>query len=158
MSPRPLLISVTAAIALAAGCSSASTEPPQSGRQIVSAAVAAAKQQSSFHFVESSGSGVTGVQVVGDIGNSSGVQHVTIHDGTKRGHLTLVLSGKTAYFQGDEFGLEGFTGLTPKLAGDFAGKWISIPSTNRSFPSVAGTLAVPTAAVQLVNLPGTLKR
>ena len=113
----------------------------KSGGQIVAAAVAATKRQSSFHFVESAGEGSNGVVVVGDVGTSSGEQHVTIRDGKKVGHITLLLAGKTAYFQGDALGLEGFTGLSATLSAQYARKWISVPSSNTSFSTIAGTLA-----------------
>jgi len=161
---------LTAAIAFAAGCGSsssggsdgASNTPngvqSRSGDQIVAAAVAAAKRQRSFHFVETAGHAGNGVLVVADIGNSSGEQRVTIHNGKSSGHLTLLLAHKTAYFRGDLLGLEDFTGLSPTLSGRYSGKWISVPSSNRSFTTIAGTLAVATAATQLVQLPGTLTR
>ena len=121
--------------------------------------MAATKQQSSFHFVETADEGTSHVLVVGDVGTSTGEQHVTIYSGTKKdGHLTLILSGKVAYVEGDVLGLEGFTGLSAKLSSQFAGKWISVPSSNQSFGTIAGTLAVGTAAAQLVKLPGTLTR
>ncbi len=166
----PLFVTLTAAIAFAAGCGSSSSGDSggtsntangvqsRSGEQIVADAVAAAKHQRSFHFVETAGHAGNGVVVEADIGDSSGEQRVTIHDGTKSGHLTLLLADKTAYFRGDLIGLEDFTGLSPTLAGRYSGKWISVPSSNRSFTTIAGTLAVATAAVQLVQLPGKLTR
>jgi hypothetical protein len=178
MRPGFLLVTVTAAIAFVAGCGSSSSAgssstsastttispnahngiETRSGAQIVAAAVAATKQQSSFHFVETAGEGSNGVVVVGDVGTSSGEQHVTIREGKKNGHVTLILSGKTAFFQGDALGLEGFTGLSAKLSTQYADKWISVPSSNTSFSTIAGTLEVGTAATQFVKLPGTLTR
>ena len=174
MRPGFLLVTLTATIAfVAAGCGSSSSTgsssttiasnahngiETKSGGQIVAAAVAATKRQSSFHFVESAGEGSNGVVVVGDVGTSSGEQHVTIRDGKKVGHITLLLTGKTAYFQGDALGLEGFTGLSATLSAQYARKWISVPSSNTSFTTIAGTLEVGTAAIQFVKLPGTLTR
>jgi hypothetical protein len=179
MRARPLLVISTVAIALTAGCGgSAGTTgttsttgttrtagsagsnglASESGDQIVAAAVAATKAQSSFHFVESAGSGTSGVTIVGDVGTSSGEQHITVGNGSSNGHVTVLLSAKTAYFSGDAVGLEGFTGLTVKLATPLVGKWISVPSTSPSFASLAASLAVPTAAAQLVKLGGTLTR
>ena len=106
---RPLLlVTLTAVIAFTAGCgnSSAGSKGPngvqsKSADQIMAAAVAATKRQSSFHFVETASQGSDEVSVVGDIGTSSGEQHVTMHEGTRTGHLTLLLAGGTAYVQGD---------------------------------------------------------
>jgi hypothetical protein len=168
MRHRSLLVISTVAIAFIAGCSAGSNGSTgssganglqsKSGKQIVAAAVAATEAQSSFHFVETAGSGASDVRIVGDVGVSSGEQHITVGNGTKNGHVTVLLSKKTAYFTGDLVGLEGFTGLTQKLASPLAGKWISVPSTSPSFSSLAGSLAVSTAAAQLVKLSGTLTR
>ena len=167
MSFRPLLVISTVAIAFIAGCGSTAgskgTTAPngllsKSGNEIVTAAVAATKAQNSFHFVETAGSGVSDVRIVGDVGVSSGEQHITVGNGTKNGHVTVLLSEKTAYFTGDLVGLEGFAGLTEKLASPLTGKWISVPSTNPSFASLAASLAVSTAAAQLVKLSGTITR
>ena len=165
MRPRPLLVTLTAVIAVAAGCGSsgAGSNAPngvqsKSGDQIVAAAVTATGRQRSFHFVETTGAAGASVSLVSDVGTSSGEERVTIHDGIKDGHLTLRLVARTAYLQGDALGLEDFTGLSAKLAGDFAGKWISVPSTNAGFSDLAGSLAVKTASTQLVKLPGTLTR
>jgi hypothetical protein len=174
MRRGPFLVALTAAIAFVAGCSSSAspgtTSSSQattttskgvhssSGKAILAAAVAATKRQSSFHFVERAGQGASTVLVVGDVGTASGKQEVTIRNGKKSGHLTLLLASGTAYFKGDLLGLQSFTGLSAKLSAKYAGKWISVPSTSQSFNTVAGTLAVSTAASQLVALPGTLTR
>ena len=55
-------------------------------------------------------------------------------------------------------GLEGLTGLGAKAAAEFAGRWISVPSKNSSFAALTGSLAVKTAAAQLVDLTGNLTR
>jgi hypothetical protein len=157
-----LFVTLTAVITFTAGCGSSSPGPngvqSKSGDQIVAAAVAATKQQSSFHFVETANQGSSRVSVIGDVGRTSGDEHVTALDGTHVGHLTLLLAGGTAYVQGDVAGLESFTGLSAKLSAKFTGKWISVPSTNQGFANIAGSLAVKTAAAQFVKLPGKLTR
>jgi hypothetical protein len=163
-----LLVISTVAIAFIAGCGGSSTGSgssggsngvaSKSGSQIVAAAVAATKKQVSFHFVEMAGTTGSTVQIVGDVGSSAGEQRITVHQGGQSGHITVLLANRTAYFTGDAFGLEGFTGLTKTLATGLAGKWISVPSSNASFSSIASSLAVKTAAVQLVQLSGTLTR
>jgi len=165
MRARPLLVALTAAIAFAAGCGSSSAGSNasngvqlKSGEKIVAAAVTATKRQSSFHFEETATAGTSGVSIVADVGSAVGEQHITIHQGTKDGHLTVLLAGGTAYFQGDSLGLQGLTGFSAKVSAEYAGKWISVPSTNSNFPALAGSLEVKTAATQLVRLTGTLTR
>jgi hypothetical protein len=164
MRVRPLLVIATVAIAFAAGCGSSAAGSGSNGvesksaSQIVAAAVAATEHQSSFHFVETAGSSQSSVKIVGDVGSSGGEQHITVAEGKQSGHITVVLAKGTAYFTGDVFGLEGFTGLTKANATGIAGKWIAVPSTNASFSSIAASLAVKTAAGQLVKLTGTLTR
>jgi hypothetical protein len=169
MRPRLLLVISTVAIAFVAGCGTSTAGPKASGggsngvqsksaKQIVAAAVAATKRQSSFHFVETAAMTKSSVLIVGDVGSSTGEQHITVHDGGQSGHITVLLAKGTAYFTGDTFGLEGFTGLTKALATGLAGKWISVPSSNASFSTIAASLAVKTAAEQLVQLSGNLSR
>jgi hypothetical protein len=98
------------------------------------------------------------VSIVADVGTTTGEQHVTVSQGSKAGHLTVLLAGGAAYFEGDSLGLQGLTGMSAKVAAEFAGKWISVPSSNASFSSLAGSLAVKSAATQLVQLSGTLTR
>jgi hypothetical protein len=152
-------------MAFAAGCGSSAGGSgasngvqTKSGAQIIAAAVAATKRESSFHFEESAISGSSGVTVVADVGTAAGEQHITIHEGSKVGKVTVMLAGGTAYFEGDAPGLEGLTGMSAKVADAVAGKWISVPSTNSSFSGLAGSLAVKSAASQLVEMSGTLTR
>ena len=165
MRPRPTLVILTAAIAFAAGCGGASAGSNasngiqlKSGDKIVAAAVKATKAQRSFHFVESARAWTSEVSIVADVGTTTGEQHVTVSQGSKAGHLTVLLAGGAAYFEGDSLGLQGLTGMSAKVAAEFAGKWISVPSSNASFSSLAGSLAVKSAATQLVQLSGTLTR
>jgi hypothetical protein len=164
-SRQTLLVTLTAAIAFAAGCGSSSAGSSafngvqlKSGDKIVAAAVMATKRQSSFHFEETATAGTSGVSIIADVGTAAGEQHITVRQGARKGHLTVLLASGTAYFQGDSLGLQGLTGLSAKLATQFAGRWISVPSKNSSFSALAGSLAVKTAATQLVNLTGTLTR
>jgi len=165
MRLRPLPVILTAAMAFAAGCGSSAGGPGapngvrmKSGAQIIAAAVTATKRESSFHFEESATSGSSGVSVVADVGTAGGEQHITIHQGSEVGKVTVMLAGGTAYFEGDASGLEGLTGMSTKVAGEVAGKWISVPSTSASFAGLAGSLAVKSAASQLVQLAGTLTK
>jgi hypothetical protein len=172
MRPRLLLVISTVAIAFVAGCGSSSAGSKasggnpggangvqtKSGQQIVAAAVAATKRQNSFHFVEMAATTQSSVRIVGDVGSAAGEQHITVQEGKQSGHITVLLAKGMAYFTGDVFGLEGFTGLTKALATGLAGKWISVPSSNVSFATIAASLAVKTAADQLVKLTGKLSR
>ncbi|MGD0439672.1 MAG: hypothetical protein ABSB52_03500 [Acidimicrobiales bacterium] len=163
MTQRPLVVILAGAIAFAAGCGSSAGGPNssngvqlKSGTEIVAAAVKATKEESSFHFEETATSGSQGVSVVADVGAAGGEQQITVRQGSDVGKVTVLLTGGTAYFEGDASGLEGLTGMSAKVAGEVAGKWISVPSTNSSFSALAGSLAVKTAAGQLVQLTGTL--
>ncbi|MGO9582500.1 MAG: hypothetical protein ACLP36_06795 [Acidimicrobiales bacterium] len=168
MRVRLLLVISTVAIALSAGCSSSATGSnganasngvqSRTGKQIVAAAVAANKRQSSFHFVETAGAGSSTVRLVADVGSSSGEQHITVRDGTHDGKVTVLLAKGTAYFTGDVTGLEAFAGMSDKLAVALAGRWVSVPGTSASFSELASSLAVKTAAAQLVELTGTITR
>jgi hypothetical protein len=157
-----LLVISTVAIAATAGCGSSSAGSngvlSKSGKQIVAAAVSATAHESAFHFVETASSSASNVRIVGDVGSAGGEQRIDVSEGGRSGKITVVLADGTAYFTGDVFGLEGFTGLSEANARSLAGKWISVPSSNASFSSIAASLAVKTAASQLVSLTGTLTR
>ncbi|MGD1012145.1 MAG: hypothetical protein ABR925_06405 [Acidimicrobiales bacterium] len=160
-----LLVSLTAAIAFAAGCGSSTSSgnapngmQAKSGDQIVAAAVKAAKHESSLHFVETTAQGTARVSIVGDVGTSSGEQRITLREGAEVGHLTLLLTHGTAYFEGNTVGLEGFTGLSATLSAEFAERWISVPSTSTDFSQIADSLTVKSATTEFVKLPGTLTR
>jgi len=165
MRPRLLLVISTVTIAAAAGCGSSSAGPnssngiqSKSGKQIVAAAVAAAKRESSFRFVEVSGTGSATERIVDDVGTSDGEQQITVGEGATASHITILLAKGTAYFTGDVTGLEGFTGASAKVAAQLAGKWISVPPSNAGFSALASSLAVKTAAARLVQLDGTITR
>ncbi|MGA2529267.1 MAG: hypothetical protein ABSG36_08925 [Acidimicrobiales bacterium] len=172
MRPRLLLVILTVAIAFAAGCGGSTAGSggtskgsaalngiaTKTGKQIVAAALAATKTQSSFHFVEVASTTASSVSIVGDVGSSSGEQRITVSESGESGHITLLLADKTAYFSGDTFGLEGFTGMSKADATPLAGKWIAVPSSNSTFSALSASLAVKTAAAQLVSLTGTLTR
>jgi hypothetical protein len=165
MRPPVLFVSLTAAIAFVAGCGSATSGPnapngiqEKLGAQIVAATVKAVKHESSLHFIETTTEGTDRVGIVGDVGISSGEQRITLREGAEVGHLTLLLTHGTAYFEGNTVGLEGFTGLSATLSAEFAGRWISVPATNTDFGEIADSLTVESAATEFVKLPGTLRR
>ena len=151
MRPRLLFVILTVAIAFAAGCGSSSagsggtSKGPghangvanKTGKQIVAAALAATKTQSSFHFVEVASTTGSTVSIVGDVGSSSGEQRITVSESGQNGHITLLLADKTAYFSGDAFGLEGFTGMSKADATPLAGKWIAVSSSNSTFSALS---------------------
>jgi len=92
------------------------------------------------------------VSIVADVGTTTGEQHVTVSQGSKAGHLTVLLGRRRRILRGRLSRFAGLTGMSAKVAAEFAGKWISVPSSNASFSSLAGSLAVKSAATQLVQL------
>jgi len=124
----------------------------------MASAVSATSRQSSFHFEEVATEATAGIDVVADVGANRGREFITLTGSGKSGHVEILLVAKTAYFKGDLFGLESFTHIGAALAKKYAGRWISVPSTNSGFASVTGTLTVLGVANQLVLLPGTLTR
>jgi hypothetical protein len=139
-------IAAVAAVAAFAGTSA---------RAVRASIIDAAKAQQSVHYVAKQVSGNSVTTLTGDVEVADGVQHVTIKIGKKTAHFTIVVIDQTAYFQGDELGLQLGLGLTKTQATTYAGQWISIPKGDKLY---AGTAAFVTldSVIQLITPHGRL--
>jgi len=140
MRPRPTLVILTAAIAFAAGCGGASAGSNasngiqlKSGDKIVAAAVKATKAQRSFHFVESARAGTSEVSIVADW-YTTGEQHVTVSQGSKAGHLTVLLAAAPHTSRATLSVLQGLTGMSAKVAAELLGSGIGFRPATRASP------------------------
>jgi hypothetical protein len=165
MRLRPLLVTLAATGAVLAGCGGSASGPTSSNNVtsktasgIVTAAVNATKQQSSFHFEEDAVQPTSTVTLIGDIGKTSAQQAITVTSGKTSGHVTLLLANGVVYFRADVLGLQSFSQFTAAQAAKYANKWISVSSADNGYHSLIGTLTVSNAATQLVKLPGTMTK
>jgi hypothetical protein len=118
---------VVTAVALAA----------QSPKQLRSAMLRAASARSSVHYVSTSSIPAHLVRMVSDVGRGRGIQRITFTSGGHSGPATILVVGRSAYIRGNAFTLHGYFAFTQAQAAQYAGKWISIPSTSPLYSDVA---------------------
>jgi hypothetical protein len=111
--------------------------------QVLSGALAAAKKSGSVHFELLGTEAGKTESIEGDASNTDGREKITA------GALTIQAEviGTGAYVEGNAGGLEDQMGLSATTAATYAGKWISIASTDAPYSSItkavrlAGTLS-----------------
>jgi len=80
-----------------------------------------------------------------DVGADRGIQRITFTKGSRTGHVTVIVVGKTAYVRGDAFALHNYMDFTKAKSARYAKHWISIPSPRNA------------AVVQAATFPSFLK-
>jgi hypothetical protein len=116
-----------------AGPAAASVSPDR----LLSSALAAARAQRSMHYVTAAGSSTGSVRMVGDAALDRGIQRISFRKAGKVGHATVLVVANTAYVRGDAFTLANYMGFSATAARRFAGRWLKIPHTARSYPAVS---------------------
>lgn len=96
-----------------------------------------ASARHSVHYVSTSSIPANKVRIVSDVGAGQGVQHITFKSAGRSGPATILVVGHSAYIQGNAFTLHGYFGFTQPQAAQYAGKWISIPSTSPAYSDLA---------------------
>jgi hypothetical protein len=131
----------------ACGSSSSTTtttpSSPSAPRAKLIAMRSAARSQQSVHYVSESSAPGHKIEIVADAGETEGTQQVTITDHSQTGHVTTLVSGDAAYLRGDAFGMRAYFGFTKAQATKYAGKWISVPSSNPGYATISGDLTFP---------------
>jgi len=136
-----------------AGASVVATSTP--AQSTLATTLAAAKKQSSVHFVATTTVGPRSVTLNGDASSSEAQQVVTIHDGSSVGHLTARLVPTGLYFNGDAKGLETYLRVPTASAPKYAGRWIVISNSASSFSQIVSSMTIG-AAVDQISLTGPL--
>jgi hypothetical protein len=131
--------------------------------QVLASSRAAAKAQSSFHYVSVTKLPGKTVTLTGDVARSSGEQTIVVVANGGVGHLSESLVGGSAYFRGDELGLVNDLGMPSALATQYANKWIWLTPSDRQFGTIATALTTSSALAQAtigkpLSLGGTDKR
>jgi hypothetical protein len=119
-----------------AGPAAATVSPDQ----VVSSALVAARAQRSVHYVSTAVSSTVSVRMVGDAALDRGIQRITFRRGGRSGHVTVLVVADTAYVRGDAFALASYMGFSGAAATRFAGHWLKIPHTARSYPTVSAAV------------------
>lgn len=161
---RKLLVSLglIALAVAAAACSSASTTTTttapattttlptspssrnaQAATRAMQAALGYGNRKSTVHYVDSASGGQLATVIVGDIGQSSGIQTISIDFKGVRSSITIELVGHTVYFKGGDEAVGLVFSLTPSQATAAADRWVSIvPSEGAIFQQAAQALTV----------------
>ena len=110
---------------------------------LLASILAAGRAQRSVHYVSTARSGAIRVVAVADVGATKGVQRITFSKAGATGHVTVVVSARTAYVRGDAFVLVNYMGFKPAAAAKYANAWVFIPRTDRAFAAVAEDVTLP---------------
>jgi hypothetical protein len=122
----------------------------------LAAMMAAARTHHSVHYVDSwTNAGREWPDIVGDAGESVGVQHITWHKNGQVGHVTVIATASAAYVRGDAFALASYMLFPQAGASKYANRWIVIPKTASGYATVAAGVRFE-SAVAALRPPGTL--
>jgi hypothetical protein len=129
-----------------------------SGQALALAAVADALAQPSLHYVATSTAtntpnGNVQVTIVGDVGQTEGIQEITWQNGGSDGHANVEVIGGAAYFRADsESMLQRYFGFGSKAASENVGRWIEVTAADgAAFQSVSGALTVKPVVAELAT-------
>lgn len=143
-------------VGVAAGAAAAASFAAQSPKALRASILAAARAQHSVHYVSIS-VGPVRTQIVGDVAADHGIQRITFTRSGKTGHVTVVVAKRTAYIRGDAFTLNNYMELPAAGSAKYAGRWISIAHSNRTFADVAAAVTL-SSFVQDLDLGGKTVR
>lgn len=141
-----LVATVGATLLVGPGVAGAATNRPS---QVLASSGAAAKGQPSFHYVATASQAGLSVTIHGDVARTQGTQTIVATiDGTV-GHVTVSLVEGSAYFRGDEAGLQHFMQLSPALAAEYTNQWISLSKNDPGYAAIAAGLTTASALGQV---------
>jgi hypothetical protein len=99
--------------------------------------------------------------MVADVGAKAGIQRITYRVGKRAGHLTVVVSRRTAYMRGDAFTLENFLGFPHAGSVKYAGTWLRFRHSSSAYAPIAENVTIGSTlndlkpAGRLSNVPRT---
>jgi hypothetical protein len=150
-SQRRGLFVAAAAAALLPSAASAADSPSK----VLVSIVTAADAQRSVHYTSDGNYGKVEVSFVADAGVDSGVQQITYRKGGTTGHVTVIVTGDTAYIRGDAFTLLNYIGFKSSAALDYADRWVRFPHTDENYEVVAAGVTL-SSAIDEIKLGGQL--
>lgn len=131
----------------------ASTVPAPS--QLLAEALSAGRAQSSVRWSTSYSIGAMSATLVTESGRTSGLQRITVSEGSSTGHVTAELVNGTAYLDGDRLGLENFVGFGATAGATQAGRWLSVGRASPEFATISAGLTVRSTLSEL-SVAGSL--
>jgi hypothetical protein len=126
-----ILLGVGLSLIVTSGSNTAKTANP-AARRMTQAALQATVERGSFHYVSQFTSMGLLQTTVGDAGVSAGKQVITIGSTT----FTVIVIGKSCYFQGGAQQMVDQLGLPVSIASAHAGQWISLAPGDLPYQSV----------------------
>jgi hypothetical protein len=111
--------------------------------------LAAARAKGSVHYTSTTNFGTEQLSFVGDAGLVDGSQTITYVKSGKTGHVTVIVSGNTAYVRGDAFTLANYVGFKAAAAKQYAGRWVRFPHTDKGFATLAAGVTLPSVVDEL---------
>ena len=146
---RQVLLFVVALACLIPPAAFAASSPTK----VLASILAAGRTERSVHYVTAISIGAVRIHVVCDAGGTLGIQHVTFHKGKITGHVTVAMSGSTAYVRGDAFTLVNYLGFKPDAATQYTGKWVRVPHTDQGYSSISAAVRLSSVIDQLTLAP-----
>ena len=131
---------------IGSGVAGAATATPA---QVLASSGAAAKGQPSFHYVAKDSQPGLSVTINGDVTRTEGTQTIVATIDGQVGHVTVSLVEGSAYFRGDEAGLQHFMQLSPALAAEYTNQWISLSKNDPGYAAIAAGLTTASSLVQV---------
>ncbi|HWD69538.1 MAG TPA: hypothetical protein VG293_05045 [Solirubrobacteraceae bacterium] len=113
---------------------------------LLNLAFADARAKGSFHQSVTQVSGGVQGSLTDDVTLTSGRQLIVSSDGTR---AEVEVIGHTAYMTGNQYALKSFFKFTRNEISVIGSNWVSIPSTNTAFSSIAYDVTVPTALAEV---------
>lgn len=130
---RIAALALVLALAAALSAVALAGQSPTALRSAIQRAVDA---RHSVHYVSQNEGAGRSLLLICDVGRGIGVQRIALVAG-KAGSGTLLVVHRTAYIRGDAFTLQAFFGLKKAQATRYAGKWISIPHSDKLYAPTA---------------------
>jgi hypothetical protein len=145
----PMLGAATLASVAAAAVAGAATPP--TAASVISATKTAVSKVSGVHIVDLSTSDKTTSTVVVDLGKTNGVEQIT----TGKGHVTITVTAKDAYVQGNSTGMTKIMGLTAAQEKTVGLKAVEMKAGSTPYDSFKASLTTSALASFLPVAKGT---
>jgi hypothetical protein len=150
-----LVATVSSTFLLGPGVAAAAASTPG---QLLASSGAAAKGEPSFHYVATESQSDLSITIAGDVAKTGGTQTIVANMDGQVGHVTVTLVDGSAYFRGDEPGLQNFMQLPAALATEYTNQWISLSKGDPGYAAIAAGLTTASALSQVeIAKPLSLK-
>ena len=146
LAAATVIVAAAALIPYASSAAQRRAATPGTATGLLNLAFADARAKGSFHQAVTQLTGSVKGSLTNDVALTSGRQRITSSDGTR---AEVEVDGHTAYLTGNAYALKSFFKFTSAEISVIADNWVSIPSTNTAFSSLAYDVTVPTALAEV---------